>query len=256
MVTDHINVLLYSHWRAGTNAFCSIFVEKLNYYYLDDYFSQLSFDKIVGEISLDENVRVLLKNRHNDVHKDYLKKILDKLGIYNTILKVMPTDLYIIDEELLRYFPVRIFLYRKNIFDLLISFAVAKTTNAFWYKKELEPFKGKIDEELFKKLCSNVLYNYELLINSDPNVDFTFEYEQDLLPYIKENPITFKKHLPYTLHNLNNLNEIYLEIFNYKQKDIDEYVLKKRQENKMELGTLIQSLSDEILFWRQNYVIK
>lgn len=253
---DHINVLLYSQWRSGSNLFCSIFVEKLNYYYLDDYFSQLSFDKILGDISLDENIRALVKSSHNYVLNDYLKQIINKLGIYNTLLKVMPTDLCMIDYELLRYFPVKIFLYRKNIFELIVSFAVAKTTNAFWYIKELEPFNGKIDETLFRKLCYNVLENYKLLFKYNPHVDYTFEYEQDLLPYIKENPTTFKKQSAYTIHNKDNLNEIYVDVFNCKQKDIDEYVFLKRRENPMTLDTLIHSLKDEIKFWREHHVIK
>lgn len=169
------NNLVFSHWRSGTNALASIFREVLKFYYLDDDL-QLGIESVLVDAGISDELAHKLKSNYYNRANKYIQFLSIKTVSIPTLLKIMPPTIPFITEDVLEYF-VRILLYRKDLYAMIRSYAIALQTSAFVYRPE-QPDVCTIDKDAFKELCESTLCLIRMLMTINISITHVFEYDK------------------------------------------------------------------------------
>lgn len=216
-------VLVYGEWRTGTNLLLSMF-RKRGYLDLNEFYSCISDVDVINEKLLD----ILCQ------------KVLTKCTV-----KVMFPQIDHVEPNITDMFTKKILVYRRDIFSTIISRIVAETRKS-WYRSTYIPeqpeFNKKIAKQEFVAVANSVISDYVTFINegySKINIDHVVNYEDDLVPYTKQNPTDSLPTGNYTIDNLEELRKFFEETYSKKVLMINQFFDTVRQEtNKQELDKI------------------
>lgn len=234
------NTVVFSHWRSGTNALASIFREVLKFYYLDDYHLQLGIESVLVDAGISDELAHKLKSNYYNRANKYIQFLSIKTVSIPTLLKIMPPTIPFITEDVLEYFPTRILLYRKDLYAMIRSYAIALQTGDFVYRPE-QPDVCTIDKDAFKELCESTLCHIRMLMTINISITHVFEYDQDLVPYLNNNPTSFKRQNYVSITNEEEIIKIYDDILGIHATEINYIFDSRRDLNIMSFRDLIRS---------------
>lgn len=221
-------VLVYGEWRTGTNLLISIF-KKQGYLDLNDFYSRLTDDPQQVEIVNDKLFGILCQ------------EVLNKCA-----MKVMLPQIKFVTDKNNAFFTKRVLLYRRDIFSSIISRVIAEARQS-WYRSTVRPeqpeFNDMITEQNFLDVAENVLTHYQTFISTGRQkiiLDHVVNYEDDLVPFVNNNPTDCLPTANYTVSNLDELKYLFDTKYSTEVHIINQFFDNLRKEtNKVDFEQFI-----------------
>lgn len=260
-MTDN-NFLIVSYWRSGSNLLAMEINKSLDGVYLDDIFQQLKIRGIllnlVNANSINHNDLLEIEKVLRTNINRYLHKLTDpNYNNHGVIAKLMYADFMpglardddtvSISKSILARFGHKIFLYRRNIFEMLVSFLIASATQK-WASREKKSvndvFEITINREEFSEWCESFVRYFYCVKNFDCEYSLALEYESDLVPYFRDKDTILHKLASSEIKNIADLREIYDSTVLPHEENIFNYYAMLKQKNKISpseyLNTILQ----------------
>lgn len=220
-------VLVYGIWRTGTNLLMSIFREH-GYLDLNEWFSNLVKDQ--------ETISVANFKLSNILCQQNLQKCTVKLLLHH---------IHHMDEKNKNFFTRKFLVYRRDIFSSIISKIIAENRSN-WYRSTYNPeqpeFTADISIETFMRYADEYLFiltNFVKSGNSKVSIDYVINYEDDLIPYAKNNPTDSLPSINYAVTNKEELQELFVRNYSAEVKLVNDFFDTLRKEiNNVEFETL------------------
>lgn len=220
-------VLVYGIWRTGTNLLMSIFREH-GYLDLNEFYSKLVDDERILEI-----VNFKLSN------------ILCQKNLQKCTVKLLLHHVHHMDDLNKNFFTRKFLVYRRDIFSSIISKIIAENRSN-WYRSTYEPeqpeFFADISKETFLEYAEEYIFILTNFVKSGYakiDVDYVINYEEDLIPYVENNPTDSLPSINYNVNNKQELRELFEYIYSSEVKMINDFFDRIRIEtNQVEFETL------------------
>lgn len=242
------NILIYSHWRSGSNLLSTIFKD-IGYVFLDDFHQQTRIHKILESLVINNLINWLQFEdfliEYDKILNNYISKCISSNS--KITLKVMINDVNKINKNLQNNFFHKIFLFREDMFRVLTSYAVASKRNVWTYHTENEQFIDNIDPKKFEQRCIDSLQYFYTFMAINPELTYVCEYQKDLVPFVSKYQVSLQKQKDFQITNIDQIHEIYNRIFHPHSERIIDFCYKKRQRNSMKFEEYIYNIRKELI---------
>lgn len=225
------HIAVFCYWRTGSNL--------LGDFMISNGFTNHSefFSDVVAPIC--ENKLLppeLIKFQIEKANQYYKGTLLEHQANLKTIVKFIHPHTKYVSKEVFGAISTKILLYRENFFNLILSKFVASSRNSWartiWNPDQPE-FNGIYPESMFIEDAKTVLDHFMEFVNShEYTYDYVVNYENDLVPFVKERGANFLVSAGYNITNIMDIQSLYSEKFEDKFNLIVEFFRNIRKGSK------------------------